>query len=420
LFAAFKAAQYWLARFHFRELLQMHALTPDQLMAGIRRSQREEPDSGIMQAINHGFGRQGLIPLWAGEGHLPTPDFICNAAIASLQAGETFYTWQRGLPELRQALAAYHERFWPGPFSPERFFVTGGGMQAIQTALQLLLEPGDEVIMPSPGWPNFPGPMRMMGVRPVFVPMQYQDRTWSLDLDRMADAITGKTKAICLISPSNPIGWVASQDDLIAIRDMARKAGVWIIADEVYSRFYYESGAGRAPSFMDVCDHDERVIYANTFSKNWAMTGWRIGWLQAPAALGDAIERIIQYNTSGTAAFMQRGAVAALQQGDDFLLQQQTLARDARDRAVAALGKFDNVDFEVPRGAFYLFVRIDGLSDSLNAVRRIIDEANVGLAPGGTFGPGGEGFVRLCYLRDPAGLDEALARLSRWLEAQNG
>jgi aspartate/methionine/tyrosine aminotransferase len=143
-----------------------------------------------------------------------------------------------------------------------------------------------------------------------------------------------------------------AEEDLIAIRDMARKAGVWIIADEVYSRFYYESGAGRAPSFMDVCDHDERVIYANTFSKNWAMTGWRIGWLQAPAALGDAIERIIQYNTSGTAAFMQRGAVAALQQGDDFLLQQQTLARDARDRAVAALGKFDNVDFEVPRGAF--------------------------------------------------------------------
>jgi len=249
--------------------------------------------------------------------------------------------------------------------------------------------------------------------------MQYEDRTWSLDLDRMRDSIGPRTRAICLISPSNPIGWVASREDLLAIRDMARAAGIWIIADEVYGRFHYGDGE-RAPSFMDVCERDERVIYVNTFSKNWAMTGWRVGWLQAPAALGPAIERIIQYNTSGTATFLQRGALAALEQGDEFLAMQLAMARTARDRVAEVLGRLEGVSFEMPRGAFYHFIRIEGLDDSLSAVLRIIDEANVGLSPGGTFGPGGEGFVRMCYLRDPASLDEALARLSRWISARNG
>ncbi len=399
----------------------MPTLSRDQLLSSIRQSQQDEPDSGILRAVNYGFGRKDLIPLWTGEGPLKTPDFICQAASDAMFAGETFYTWQRGIPELRHALAEYHNRFWPGPIPHERFFVTGGGMQAIQVALQLLLDTGDEVVIPSPAWPNFPGPMRMMGARPVFVPMLYEDRKWSLDLDEMRKAIGPRTRAICLVSPSNPIGWVASRDDLIAIRDMARDAGIWIIADEVYAHFHYgDDGhpSGRAPSFMDVCELDERVVYINTFSKNWAMTGWRVGWLQAPVALGPAIERIIQYNTSGTAAFMQKGALAALQHGDDFLAKQLTMAARCRLKVSAALGQFNNVSFEQPRGAFYGFFRVDGLSDSLGAVMRIIDEANVGLSPGGTFGPGGEGFLRMCYLRDTESLDEALERLCGWLRRQ--
>ncbi len=388
------------------------------LVSSIRQSQRDEPDSGILSAVNHGFGREGLIPLWTGEGPLKTPEFICQAASKAMFNGETFYTWQRGLPQLRGALAAYHEKFWPGRFSAERFFVTGGGMQAIQVALQLLADKDEEIVIPSPAWPNFPGPMRMMGVKPVFVPMLFEDQAWSLDLDRMRDSIGPKTRAICLISPSNPIGWVASREDLIAIRDMAREAGIWILADEVYARFYYgpaTNGLPRSPSFMDVCEQDERVIYINTFSKNWAMTGWRIGWLQAPEALGPAIERIIQYNTSGTAAFMQKGALAAIENGEDFVEMQIGMARTCRDKVADALGQLNNVSFENPMGAFYSFFRIDGLTDSLGATLRIIDEANVGLAPGGTFGPGGEGFLRMCYLRDADGLDEALDRLTTWL-----
>lgn len=388
-----------------------------ELLNSIKQSQRDEPNSGILTAVNHGTGRPGIIPLWTGEGHLPTPQFICDAAAQSMQDGETFYTWQRGIPELREALARYHEGQFGGSFSQENFFVTSSGMQAMQTIFQLLAGDGDEIIVPTPAWPNYPGPMRMMGIVPVYVPINFENRKWHIDLDRLFDSVTPKTRAICLNSPSNPIGWVASIEDLTAVRDFARKRGLWIIADEVYSRFYYSDNAdaGRAPSFLDICDHEERVIYANTFSKNWAMTGWRVGWVQAPVAVGDAIERIIQYNTSGTPAFLQRACITAMQEGEAFVAEQVVRARSNRDLVCQTLGQFPQVQFEVPTGAFYQFFALDGMRDSTKTVLRIIDEANIGLAPGGTFGPGGEGFVRMCYLRDPGILSTALERLGNWL-----
>ncbi|NNE22410.1 MAG: pyridoxal phosphate-dependent aminotransferase [Rhizobiales bacterium] len=387
------------------------------LLKSIKASQRNEPDSGILVAVNHGFGRPDIIPLWTGEGHLPTPKFICDAAARSLQDGETFYTWQRGIPELRDALARYHERQFGGPFSAENFFITSSGMQAMQTIFQLLAGEGDEIIVPTPAWPNYPGPMRMMGILPVYVPIRFENRKWHIDLDQLFDSVTDKTKAICLNSPSNPIGWVASVEDLTAVRDFARQRGLWIIADEVYSRFYYpeSGGPGRSPSFLDICDHEERVIYANTFSKNWAMTGWRVGWVQAPVALGAAIERIIQYNTSGTPAFLQRACITALEDGEDFVADQVTRARSNRDMVCNTLRQFPEVQFEVPGGAFYQFFALEGMQDSTSTVLRLIDEARIGLAPGGTFGEGGEGFLRMCYLRDPDILSTALERLGNWL-----
>ncbi len=391
--------------------------TSEDLLNSIKRSQRDEPDSGILVAVNHGFGRPDIIPLWTGEGHLPTPRFICDAATKSLHDGETFYTWQRGIPELRDALACYHERQFSGSFSSQNFFVTSSGMQAMQSIFQLLAGNGDEIIVPTPAWPNYPGPMRMMGVVPVYVPIRFENRRWHIDLDQLFDSATENTKAICLNSPSNPIGWVAGLGDLTAVRDFARKRGLWIIADEVYSRFYYPEADGphRSPSFLDICDHEERVIYANTFSKNWAMTGWRVGWIQAPKALGAAIERIIQYNTSGTPAFLQRGCVAAIEHGEEFVTEQVARARTNRDMVCDMLRQFPQVQFEVPQGAFYQFFALEGMQDSTRTVLRIIDEAKVGLAPGGTFGPGGESFLRMCYLRHPDILGTALERLGNWL-----
>lgn len=388
-----------------------------QLLPALTPQARDEPDSGIVKAAMHGFAKPGMIPFWSGEGNLPTPDLFARPAAESLLKGETFYTWQRGIPELRDALARYHARHFGRVFSHENFFVTSGGMMAIQVILQMIAGEGDEIVIPTPAWPNYAGPIRVQGSRPVEVPMAFQNGRWTLDLDRVFDAIGPRTKAIALNSPSNPLGWTASLEELTAIRDHCRKHGLWIVGDEVYSHFYYgERGETRAPSFLDICEDDEQLLLANTFSKNWAMTGWRMGWLQAPRALGPAIERLIQYNSSGSPVFLQRGCVAALDDGDDFIAAQVAQSRRNRDLVVDLLGDIPGVRFEIPQGAFYLFFSLDGTTDSLATALRIIDEANVGFAPGGTFGPGGEGYLRMCYLKDPANIEEGLGRFRLWLK----
>jgi aspartate/methionine/tyrosine aminotransferase len=394
-------------------------MSPDQILSRITPEARNEPDSGIVKAAMYGFTVPGVIPLWAGEGNLPTPELFARPAAEAMARGETFYTWQRGIPELRDALARYHDRSFGRSFSPENFFVTSGGMHAIETIVRMIAGAGDEIIIPTPAWPNYAAVLRLSGARPVEVPMSFRNGRWKLDLDRLFDAITPRTRAISLNSPSNPVGWTATRDELIAVRDECRKRGIWMFGDEVYSRFFYgERGETRAPSFLDICEDEEQLLLANTFSKNWAMTGWRVGWIQAPKNLAPAIERIVQVTSSGTPAFLQRGCVAALENGEEFLAMQVNKARANRDLAVGLLRDLPEIRFEVPQGAFYLFFSVDGMTDSLATVLRIIDEAKVGFAPGGTFGASGEGFLRMCYLRDPDTLTEALQRFAEWLKKQ--
>jgi aspartate/methionine/tyrosine aminotransferase len=253
-------------------------MSTDTLLSALTRQARDEPDSGIVKAAMYGFTVPGVIPLWAGEGNQPTPEAFARPAAEALLNGETFYTWQRGIPELREALARYHARNFGRAFDPENFFVTSGGMHAIQTIVQLIAGDGDEIIIPTPAWPNYAGVLRISGAKPVEVPMQFVNGKWTLDLERLFDAVTARTKAIALNSPSNPVGWTATRDELIAVRDFCRKRGLWILGDEVYTRFFYgENGETRAPSFLDICEDDEQLMLANTFSKNWAMTGWRVG-----------------------------------------------------------------------------------------------------------------------------------------------
>ncbi len=387
------------------------------LIASLTRPAQTEPDSGIVTAAMHGMAKPDVMAFWSGQGNLPTPEAFCRPAIESLLAGETFYTWQRGIPELREALVRYHAKHYGVNLHIDNFAITGGGMQAIQNAIQMIAGDGDEVIIPTPAWPNFAGPLRVQGSKPVEVPMVFANGTWSLDLDRLFAALTPRTKAICINSPSNPLGWTATREDLIAIRDFARKSGVWILADEVYGRFYFgENGEKRAPSFLDVCDSEERLILCNTFSKNWAMTGWRQGWIQTPRELSPVVERFIQYNTSGSPVFLQKGCAFAVEHGDDFVDSQVATARKNRDVVVAAFQQNSRLRFQVPDGAFYMFFAIDGMTDSLATCLRLIDEAGVGFAPGGTFGPGGEGFLRMCYLKNQDTLNQGLARFDRWLK----
>jgi len=383
------------------------------LVENLRPEARLAPESGIVAVANYGRGREGLIPLWAGEGDLPTPAFISDAVTRALAAGETFYTWQRGLPDLRAALARYHQRYFGHSFADEEFLVTGGGMQAIQLAIQATAGAGDEVIYLSPAWPNFAGAAGVAGARPMAVMLDQSDNGWSCDVGKIEAAVNGRTKAIFVNSPSNPTGWTADLETLKAILDLARRHGLWIIADEIYALFYY--GGRRAPSFMDIMEEEDRILFVNTFSKNWAMTGWRIGWLRVHPSLQQVFENLIQYSTSGVAPFMQRGAIAALEEGDGFLMSQIERARQARDLVCGILGETGRARIDAPQGAFYLFFSVDGVEDSRTAAFEIVDKANVGLAPGTAFGQGGEAFFRLCFHRRLDQLEEAATRLAAWI-----
>jgi aspartate/methionine/tyrosine aminotransferase len=386
------------------------------LIADLRPEARNAPESGIVEVVNHGRLKQGLIPLWVGEGDLATPDFIARAANKSLADGETFYTWQRGIPELREALARYHTALYGQPFSSDRFFVTGSGMQSVQIAVRLIAGPGDELVIPTPAWPNFAAAIGIAGAKAVCVPMDLEHGRFKLDLDKLAAAITPRTRALVINSPANPTGWTATKAEMGALLALARKHGIWIIADEIYARFVYD-GSPRAASFHDVMEPEDRVLFVQTFSKNWAMTGWRVGWIEAPPALGQVIENLIQYSTSGSPVFVQRAAIAALEEGEPFVAQQ--IARAAEGRKIIAEGLLatNRVSLAAPDGAFYQFFSVDGRSDSRALAIELVDKANVGLAPGTAFGPGGETGLRLCFARKASDLVEVVARLQKALAA---
>jgi aspartate/methionine/tyrosine aminotransferase len=384
--------------------------SPESLLAHLRRAARDAPESGIVEVMDYGRRRGGVLGLWAGEGDLSTPPFIGEAAARALAAGETFYTWQRGIPELREALARYHARVFGRAFTAEEFFVTGSGMQAIQITLALTAGEGDEVIIPTPTWPNAAAATGVIGARPIAVPMNLGNRGWTLDLDRLSAAVTPHTRALVVVSPSNPTGWTAGHDELAALLALSRRHGLWIIADETYARFWYEDGP-RAPSFYDVMESEDRVLFVNTFSKNWAMTGWRMGWIAAHPTLGQKIENLIQYSTSGVAQFMQRAGVVALDKGDEFIAHQVARARRSRDVVCEVLARSGCCRFAPPRGAFYLLFEVAGETDTRRLAFRLIDEAAIGLAPGSAFGAGGERFLRLCFARDPQQIADAAERI---------
>lgn len=383
------------------------------LIQNLRGAALAAPESGIVAVMNHGRERPGLIPLWAGEGDLPTPSFIADAASRALVAGETFYTWQKGIPDLRQALARYYQRHFGRAFASEDFIVTGSGMHAIQLAIDAVAGKGDDVIYLTPAWPNFAAAAEIGGARAVPVRLQQSDNGWFCDVERIAAALTPATRAIFINSPSNPTGWTADRETLQAILDLARSKGLWIIADEIYSLFYYDGP--RAPSFLDIAADDDRILFVNSFSKNWAMTGWRVGWVKAHPSLQQVFENLIQYSTSGVAQFMQRGAVAALDDGDAFIAEQVERARQARNLVCGILAETGRARFTVPQGAFYLFFTIDGIERSKTAAFDIVDQANVGLAPGTAFGNGWDRYFRLCFHRRLDQVEEAAHRLARWI-----
>ena len=378
------------------------------------------PDVGttIFTLMSELAREQGALNLSQGFPDFDGPAPLLERVQHYLTHGHNQYAPMMGVPALRAALRDKVADLYDCSLDADtEITVTSGATEALFCAIAAVVNPGDEVIQITPAWPNFEGAAISRGAAVRYVPMHFGNDGWELDLDALFGACSNRTRALFINSPSNPTGWTASEDELRRILEFARARGIWIIADEIYGRFYY--GGPVAPSFQTLREPGDRVLFVQTFSKNWAMTGWRMGWLQAPPELGQSIENLIQYNTSGVPSFLQPAGVTALTQVEDFARGQIAKADAGRRIVCEALQPFNNVRFAWPEGAFYLFFSIDGETSSLETALRLVDEANIGVAPGSAFGPGGEGFFRICYLRSPEKLTEAMDRFTGWLRQRN-
>lgn len=370
-------------------------------------------DSLIRRISVEGAGIDDVIPLWFGEGDDATPVFIREAAKRALDAGETFYSPNRGIERLREALVDYMSGLHGRSFDVSRVTVSASGMNAIMLAMQLLVEPGDNVVVVVPVWPNCVETAHVMGAATRLASLRMTDGRWQLDLEELLGLIDDDTRAVFVNSPGNPTGWVMDAAQQAALLAACRERGVTIIADEVYNRLTYD--ADRAPSFLDIAEADDRVIAINSFSKTWSMTGWRLGWMTHPADLGEPLAMLTEYNIAAPTTFVQHAGVTAVRDGEDHVAGVVDRYRRNRDLAFQRLAGLSRVSMARPEGAFYAFFAVDGVTDSYGFARELLHKARVGLAPGVAFGDAGEGWLRMCFAAAPDTVSRALDRLSEAL-----
>lgn len=369
--------------------------------------------SRIREVANAGMGVEGVQAFWFGEPDTVTPPLLCEAGIASIRAGETFYAQNLGIPPLREALAEYSSR-WHQPRRPEHMVVTSSGMHAIAIVQQALLDPGDQVVVVTPVWPNLTEGPRILGAQVRTVALNFGAQGWQLDVQQLLDAIDTRTRMLIINSPNNPTGWTMSREHQQLVLQHCRRLGVWVLADDAYERLYFEGepGSAVAPCFADLAHEEDRLVTVNTFSKSWQMTGWRLGWICAPTGLTDALGKLIEFNTSSAPVFVQRAGVVALTQGEDIVRQFVARLKTSRDHLLANLVALPGVSALAPPGAMYVFFRIQGVQDSLSFCKMLVSQHGLGLAPGSAFGPQGEGFVRWCFAASQDKLSQGLERLS--------
>ena len=372
--------------------------------------------SKIREVANAGIGRDDVLAFWFGEGDEVTPDFIRQAAIDSLGRGETFYAHNLGLPELREAVAAYASRLHPR-VDAGRIAITSGGVNALMLAVQALVDAGDEVVAVTPVWPNLTAQPAILGARVRCVPLKPIDGEWTLDLDALRAAVTPATRLLIVNAPNNPTGWTMTRAEQQAILDHCRATGTWILADEVYERLYFEPSTNRcAPSFLDVAAPDDRLVVAHSFSKSFLMTGWRLGWLVLPPTLVEGMGKLIEYNTSCASVFTQRAGIVALQRSDEVTPRVVAHLKLCRDTLLPLLAALPRVRVQPARGGMYAFFKLDGYDDSLALAKKLVAEAGIGLAPGNAFAPEAQGWLRWCFAsKDPQRLVQGVERLGNWL-----
>jgi len=373
------------------------------------------PGSKIREVANAALGRDDVLAFWFGESDEATPEFIRAAAARSLEAGETFYSQNLGLAELRDALASYTSSLHR-PVGADRIAVTSSGVNALMLAMQALVGAGDEVVAVVPVWPNLPAQPAILGARVVRLPLRVESGVWRLDLDEMRGTITAKTRVLLVNSPNNPTGWTLGRDEQEAVLAHCRGTGTWIVADEVYERIYFGDGAACAPSFLDIADGDDQLVVVHSFSKSFLMTGWRLGWIVHPPGLAPTFAKLIEFNTSCAPVFVQRAGLAALAEAGVFVPDLVARLRTCRDILLPRLAALPGISVATPSGGLYAFFSVAGQGDSLAFAKRLVAEAGVGLAPGSAFGPEGEGWLRWCFAsRDPARLVDGIERLRRFL-----
>jgi len=373
--------------------------------------------SSLMRDVaNAGMGRSDILPFWFGESDQPTPSFIRDAAIASLAAGETFYSQNLGRPYLREELSAYLGRLHGVPVAADRIAAVSSGVSGLMLATQMLISPGDRVVAVTPLWPNVVEIPRILGAEVERVPLAVRQGQWRLDLDQLLAALTPGTRMVIINSPNNPTGWTIGDEDIEVVLAHCRRHGIWVLADDAYERLVHDPALASAPSFLRRYESGDRIVSVNTFSKAWTMTGWRAGWIAAPEALVADLAKIIEYNTSCIPEPVQRAATAALRKGEPEVARLRRHLTETRHRLVDALRTLPGIEVPEAGGAMYVFFRIAGFDDTLALCKRLVAEAGLGLAPGGAFGPEGNGWLRWCHAVARDRLDDGIGRLRGFLQ----
>jgi aspartate/methionine/tyrosine aminotransferase len=385
------------------------------LSLGARPAVQQLRSSKIREVANAGMGKKDVIAFWFGEPDEVTPDFIRQAGIDALERGETFYTENLGIPELRDAIGNYlsrvHRRGGTGQINSDNVAVTSSGMSALMLTTQALVGPGDRVVIVTPVWPNLVEIPKILGAETITFALSVTPEGWTLDLEHLLATLKPGTRAVYINSPNNPTGWTIDREVQREILAHCRTRGIWILSDDAYNRLYYGNGA--APSFLDIADTRDRVVSTNTFSKSWLMTGWRLGWVMAPRELTANLGTLLEYNTSCAPCFVQRAGIVAIEQGEPVVARTLARLRKARDFLTAQLREIPGIEATLPPGAMYAFFKVHGVTDTLAFCKKLVSDVGLGLAPGIAFGPEGEGFVRWCFAASEDRLARGIERLRK-------
>ena len=362
----------------------------------------------------------GVLRLYFGESNLPTPEYIKQAAVRAMRDGYTFYTENAGLPSLRRAIAEHYHRLQSVELDPlSEIVVTASGVQALNLGIRCVLDPGDEALVLTPAWPNGSSSVAMANavVRQIAHPLC--GARYRIDFDALERSVTPRTRLLLYTSPSNPLGWVADENEQQQLLDFTRRHGLWLMADEVYDRLYYAGArlGDPVPSILRRATRDDAVMVVHSFSKSYCMTGWRLGWLVARRDVASKATELNEFIVSHAPTFTQKAGETALAEGEPELERMLVRLRENRDLCLQALEGIPGVTIPRPDGAFYLFPRIDGLEDSFAFCKRLLEETRVGLAPGVAFGAGGEGSIRICYAAERSILEPAMERLEHFLRS---